>query len=80
VRWTGLALAGIGFSHFVKPDAFEAITKPAFPQNTRQHLYIDGAVEAALGLSLISPRTRKLAVAGLVAYGAYLGANVIRNA
>ena len=45
----GLAVAGIGLSHFTSPQLFDGITKAAFPRNTRQHVYIHGGVETALG-------------------------------
>ena len=48
----GLAVAGIGLSHFSSPQLFESITKAAFPRNTRQHIYINGGIETALGLGL----------------------------
>jgi uncharacterized membrane protein len=75
----GLGMAGIGLAHFVKPEAFESITAQAFPENTQQHLYMDGAAETVLGLALAMPRTRKLAVLGLLGYGGYLAANVLKN-
>jgi uncharacterized membrane protein len=75
----GLALAATGVSHFVVPQVFDSYTAPAFPTNTRQHVYIDGAIETAVGLGLASPKTRKVALVGLAGYLAYLGANVVRN-
>lgn len=75
----GLVLAGTGVAHLVRPDLFEGITKPLFPEDTQKHVYIDGAVETAIGLGLAMRRTRKLAVAGLIGYGAYLAGNAIRN-
>lgn len=75
----GLAVAGVGVSHFVKPELFEDVTKQAFPRDTRKHVYIDGGVETAIGLGLASPKTRRLAVVGLLGYGAYLAGNVVRN-
>jgi uncharacterized membrane protein len=75
----GLALAGAGAAHFVKPELFEELTRQAFPQDTRTHLYIDGGIETALGLALASRKTRRLAVIGLLGYGAYLAGNVVRN-
>lgn len=75
----GLGLAGMGLAHFVKPDAFESLTATAFPENTEQHLKIDGAAETALGLALVVPKTRKLAIWGLIGYGGYLAANVLKN-
>lgn len=75
----GLALAGAGLAHFAVPQVFEGLTKPAFPTNTRQHVYIDGGIETAVGLGLAAQRTRKLAIAGLIGYLLYLTGNVVRN-
>ena len=79
MKLTGAAVAATGLSHFVRPELYESITASAFPDNTLQHTYIDGAIETAIGVGLIAPKTRKLAVAGLLAYGAYLGISVARN-
>ena len=75
----GVALAGAGLAHFAVPQLFEGLTKPAFPTNTRQHVYIDGGIETAVGLGLAAQRTRKLAIAGLIGYLLYLTGNVVRN-
>ncbi|GJF20289.1 membrane protein [Mycolicibacterium cyprinidarum] len=79
VTVAGLALAGAGLAHFAVPQLFEGLTKPAFPDNTRQHVYIDGGIETAVGLGLAVPQTRKLALVGLTGYLLYLIANVVRN-
>lgn len=75
----GLILAAAGLSHFVAPQIYEGMTKAAFPTNTRQHVYIDGGIETAVGLGLAFQKTRKLATVGLIAYLAYLVGNVLRN-
>lgn len=75
----GLALAGTGVAHFVVPQLFEGMTKPAFPNNTRQHVYIDGGIETAVGLGLAAKQTRKLAIIGLIGYLLYLTGNAVRN-
>ncbi|MGB0435480.1 MAG: hypothetical protein ACPGVY_03230 [Mycobacterium sp.] len=75
----GLALAGTGLAHFVVPQLFEGLTKPAFPSNTRQHVYIDGGIETAVGLGLAAQQTRKLALIGLAGYLIYLIGNVVRH-
>jgi uncharacterized membrane protein len=76
----GLALAATGVSHFVKPELFQSITAPAFPNDTRRFIYINGGLETAIGLGLLSAKTRKLALAGALGYVAYLGAGAARNA
>ena len=75
----GLGIAGTGLAHFVKPEAFESITAITFPENTAQHISIDGAAETALGLALVVPKTRKLAIWGLLGYGGYLAVNTLKN-
>ncbi|MFM9032867.1 MAG: hypothetical protein ACKOQ4_01000 [Mycobacterium sp.] len=75
----GVALAATGLSHFAKPQIYDAMTKLAFPDDTRRHVYIDGGVETALGLGLAVPQTRKVALAGLAGYLGYLGYNAVRN-
>jgi uncharacterized membrane protein len=78
-KFAGLALAGAGLAHFTSPQLFDGITKQAFPRNSRQHLYINGGIETALGLGLSSRKTRSLAVVGAIGYLAYLAGNVARN-
>lgn len=75
----GLGLAGVGLSHFVKPELFESATVQAFPRNTRQFIYVNGAIETAIGLGLAARKTRKLALLGTVGYLAYLAGNAARN-
>jgi len=79
IQLTGLAVAVTGLSHFVRPGLYESLTASAFPRNTLQHTYIDGGIETAIGLGLVAPQTRKIALAGLIGYGAYLGVNIARN-
>jgi uncharacterized membrane protein len=78
-KLAGLGLAGTGVAHFVKPQLFESITKPAFPKDTHKHIYTNGGIETALGLGLLVRKTRKLALAGTVGYVAYLAGNAVRN-
>ena len=79
IKATGVLVAATGLSHFVRPALFESATKSAFPENTLQHTYIDGGIETAIGLGLISRKTRRMAIIGLIGYGAYLAGNVARN-
>jgi uncharacterized membrane protein len=78
-RFSGLALAGAGLSHFTSPRLWEPITKSAFPHNTRQHVYTNGSIETVLGLGFSSRQTRRLGTVGLIGYLAYLGGNAIRQ-
>ena len=80
VQVGGLALAGTGLAHFVKPELFEGITKQAFPRNTRQHIRVNGGLETAIGFGLAVPKARKAAAIGAIGYIAYLGGNIARNA
>lgn len=74
----GAVLAAVGLAHFAKPEAFESITSAAFSDNIRRHTLVNGGIETALGVGMMVPRTRKLAMAGAVGYVAYLVGNVIR--
>ena len=75
----GLAVAGIGLAHFTSPQLFDGITKQAFPRNSRQHLYLNGGIETALGLGLSARQSRPLALVGTIGYVAYLAGNAARN-
>jgi uncharacterized membrane protein len=78
-KLAGVALAGVGVAHFTSPQLFDDLTKQAFPRDTRKHVFVDGGIETAIGLGLISRKTRPLAVIGAIGYGAYLAGNVVRN-
>ena len=79
LKLAGLAVAGIGLSHFTSPQLFDGMTKAAFPRNTRQRVYVHGGVETALGLGLSARQTRPLAVVGTIGYVADLAGNAARN-
>jgi hypothetical protein len=74
----GWGIAGTGLAHFVVPQAFESITKPAFPENTREWIYANGASETLIGLAISDSRTRVYGLAGLAAYVGFLGSRVVR--
>lgn len=79
-RLAGIALAATGLAHFAKPQLFESITAPAFPERTSAHIFTNGGIETAIGIALIVPQTRRLAAIGGIGYLVYLGANAARNA
>jgi uncharacterized membrane protein len=65
-----------GVAHFAKPDFFESIV-PDWVPNRRMANYASGAAEIALGLGLLSPRTKRLSALGLaVLAGAVFPANI----
>ena len=65
-----------GVAHFAKPDFFESIVPDWFP-SPRVANYASGAAEVALGLGLLSPRTRRLSAFALVGLvGAVFPANI----
>ncbi len=74
----GAGLAAAGLAHFAKPQAFEGITKTAFPNHTRQYTYLNGGIETVLGVGLAVPKTRRYALAGLAGYVGWLGFNAVR--
>lgn len=74
-----MALAATGLSHFLKPQIYDKMTAVAFPNNTRRHVYIDGAIETAIGVGLVVPQTRKFAFAGIAGYLGYLIFGAVRS-
>jgi uncharacterized membrane protein len=76
----GLGLAATGVAHFIAPNLFEPITKPVFPNDTSTWIMRNGATETALGAAIALPATRKLGLAGLGAYGAWLGSRAAMTA
>ncbi len=62
----GALFTGAGVMHFARPDFFEAIVPDWFP-NPKVANQVSGAAEIALGLGMLSPRTRRLSALGLVA-------------
>lgn len=72
-------MTAVGLAHFAFPRAFEPLNrKLGFTEHTRRHVYVNGAVETAIGLTMLSPRTRTLNAALSVGYPSYLIANAIR--
>ncbi|MQY07845.1 hypothetical protein [Actinomadura macrotermitis] len=76
LRAAGLVLAATGAAHFAAPKAFEPISRLPFPNDTDAWIKRNGATELALGLAVSLKKTRKIGVAGTVAYTAWLGARV----
>ena len=61
-------LVGAGVTHFVRPEFYEVLVPPLLPGSSRSWVYGSGVVEAAVGLTVALPRTRRrgaLAAAGL---------------
>lgn len=75
----GLAVTAGGLAHFAWPGKFEPVNrKLGFTHDTRTHVYVNGGIETALGLTLISAKTRKMNIALSVCYPIYLGLNASR--
>lgn len=71
----GFLVAAIGAAHFAAPEAFEEVTKVAFPENTKEWVMRNGATEAGIGVAMMLKKTRKLGVLGLLGYTGWLGYN-----
>lgn len=78
-RTAGMLIAGTGLAHFAAPRLFESVTAPLFPEGTRSWVYRNGATELALGAALTAGRTRKVGIAGLAAYVAWLASRAVAN-
>jgi uncharacterized membrane protein len=75
----GLLLTITGLAHFVVPDQIVPMVAPAFPTNTRRHVLINGGLETGLGALLMSGRTRRAAIVGILLYLGYMTASALRN-
>lgn len=73
----GFLVASVGAAHFFAPEAFEGVTKTAFPQDTAAWVLRDGASETAIGVAMMLPFTRKVGVLSLLGYTGWLGYNVV---
>lgn len=79
IRTAGLIVAATGAAHLVKPEAFESITKTAFPDDTQAWIKRNGATEFAIGAALAVPKLRKLGLLGLLGYVGFLGSRAKAN-
>jgi uncharacterized membrane protein len=73
----GFLLTALGAAHFAAPEAFEEVTKVAFPDDTKDWVVRNGAAEAAIGVAMMLKPTRKLGVLGLLGYTGWLGYNAV---
>jgi uncharacterized membrane protein len=75
----GIAVTACGLAHFAWPPIFEPVNRQlGFTRNTRTHVYVNGGIETALGLTLFSTNTRKVNLVLMVCYPIYLGLNALR--
>ncbi len=66
LRWLfTVIMVGAGLNHFISPETYIAMMPDALPAH-RELVYLSGIAEAAGGLGLILPATRKLAAWGLI--------------
>lgn len=79
IKLFGLILAATGVAHFIRPDLFRGITQIAFPEDPDSAIQQNGAIETTLGLAVACSKTRRLGIAGLAAYGGWLGFNAAQN-
>ena len=77
-RKVGFLLTALGAAHFATPEAFEEVTRTAFPENTKEWVVRNGAAEAAIGVAMMLKPTRKLGLAGLLGYTGWLGYNAVK--
>jgi uncharacterized membrane protein len=77
-RYRAPVVIAIGLSHFLWPRLFDPINKLGFPNDPRRYTYINGAIEAAIGVSMAPPKTRWLSTITSACYVVYLTGNIIR--
>lgn len=78
-KLAGLGLAATGIAHFIKPELFVAVTKPAFPEDTGGWIKRNGATETAIGAAIFVGPTRKLGLLGLLGYLGFLASRGAAN-
>jgi uncharacterized membrane protein len=66
-RLLGVTFLAAGVNHFVNPRFYEAIVPPSLQHEKARVVQISGLAEAAGGLGVLIPSTRRFAGAGLVA-------------
>jgi len=71
----GFLVSALGAAHFAAPEAFEEVTRNAFPENTADWVKRNGATEVAVGAAMMLKPTRKLGVAALLGYTGWLAYN-----
>ena len=76
---SGAAISAIGLAHIVRPEHFESVNRRMFTRNIRRHVYINGTIEALLGIAVIAPRARRFVPVFGALYLTYLGGNIIRR-
>lgn len=67
----GAMLVGMGVLHFVAPKPFDQIVPAELPGSPRFYTLASGVAEAATGVMLLTPRTRR--VGALAAVALYVG-------
>ena len=75
----GLVFTVSGAAHLVCPRAFEWVNRLAFKDSIRTHIVVNGTIEAALGLAVVNPRTRRAAYAATAAYLTYFTVSLLRR-
>jgi uncharacterized membrane protein len=75
----GLVVTGTGLAHFVMPERFDPINERMFPRRPRRYTYINGGIETAIGLTLLSPTPRRQFWVLYVGYPCYLLGNLVRD-
>jgi len=73
----GFLVSALGAAHFAAPEAFEEVTRNAFPENTADWVKRNGATEVAVGAAMMLKPTRKLGVAALLGYTGWLAYNAV---
>ena len=70
-------LIGVGTTHFLAPEPFDAVVPAELPGNPRLYTYASGVVEVTTGALLLARRTRRVAaLAAAALFIAVFPANV----
>jgi uncharacterized membrane protein len=78
-RALGLLTSLIGVAHFLVPRIFEPFNRLGFPDHARTFTYLNGAVEATIGVLLLRAHTRRPSTVVSACYITYLTISILRR-
>lgn len=73
-----MVVTAIGLAHIAFSAYFDPINEKVFPEYPRRYTYVNGGIETALGLLLLSPRSRGVSRIVSIAYACHPLGNFVR--
>jgi uncharacterized membrane protein len=70
-RVMGYLLLGAGIAHFIFPSPLDSIVPKALPGDPRIYTYLSGVAEILIGLTLLTPLSKRVLGKPVKLWGAY---------